>query len=295
VYWLILSAALWMLASPQAGLAQTNETCLACHQVEGSKVRFPGGGEIDVTVDPKKFAASVHAPLTCVTCHTDQADYPHRPVKAKTARSYHVLAQQICATCHADQAKVFEASIHGQGLRMGLADVPTCTSCHTAHAVVRPKTAAFRNNIPETCGNCHSDKAVMGRYGLRPVYQAYVEEFHGVTTRLYRLVTPLVPSPSAVCYDCHTAHAVRRPADPESPVAPANVLATCRTCHKTAGRFFATAWNEHQAPSMRHSPLVYMVQVFYKILIPGVVGLLALLTALDLWFWAVTRWGGRKA
>lgn len=292
--WLILLAALWMMAFPQVGLAQTNETCLACHQAGGSKVRFPDGSEIDVTVDPKRFAASVHASLTCVTCHADQAEYPHRPVKAKTARSYHVLAQQICATCHADQAKVYEASVHGQGLLRGLPDVPTCTSCHTAHAVVRPKTAAFRNNTPETCGNCHADGAVMGRYGLRPIYQAYVEEFHGVTTRLYRLVTPTELSPAAVCYDCHTAHAVRRTADPASPVAPANLLATCRTCHKTAGRFFATAWNEHQAPSMQHSTLVYVVAVFYKILIPSVVCLLVLLTVLDLRYWAVTRWGGRK-
>lgn len=295
MFWLTLAVAAWLLFLPQPGLAQTNEACLGCHQAEGLKLRFPGGGgEIDVRVDPQKFAASVHKDLTCTTCHAQHTGYPHPKVAATTARAYHVLAQQICATCHADQAKAFEDGIHGQGVRMGLADVPTCTSCHTAHAVIRPKSAEFRNNIPETCGNCHASDAVMRRYGLRPIYQAYVEEFHGVTTRLYRIVTPLSPSPAAVCYDCHRAHDVKRAADPASPVSKANILATCRTCHKDAGRFFATAWNEHRPPSPRHSPLVWLVQRFYLVLIPGVVGVLAVLTVLDLWFWATVRWGGRQ-
>ncbi|MCL6634603.1 MAG: NADH-quinone oxidoreductase subunit J [Peptococcaceae bacterium] len=186
----------------------------------------------------------------------------------------------MCATCHAEQTRAFESSVHGRGVRMGLGDAPLCTSCHTAHAVIKTKTAAFRNNIPEVCGNCHADPQIMRRYGLLPVYQTYQAEFHGVTTRLYRLVTPLAPSPAAVCYDCHTAHSVLRVADPASAVSPANLLATCRRCHTAAGRFFATGWTEHKIPSLRDATLVFMVQVFYWVLIPGTVGVLALLTAL---------------
>ena len=292
MYWLILLAAAWILGSPQPAVAQDNESCLACHQVEGTAITFPDGA-LDVTINSKKFAASVHKDFTCTTCHTKHTGYPHPARTATSRRSYRVVAQQICSTCHTDQSKTYELSVHGRGLRMGLGDVPLCTSCHTTHAIIKPKSAAFRNSIPETCGNCHADDAVMRRYGLRPVYQAYVEEFHGVTTRLYRLVTPAVRSPSAVCYDCHTAHAVRRVADPQSPVAPANVLTTCRRCHAKAGPLFATAWNEHRIPSLRHSTLVYLAQMFYLILIPGVVGVLVVLTGLDLWHWAVTRWGGR--
>ena len=292
MYWLILLAVAWILGFPQASLAQDNAACLGCHEVEGTKISFPDGA-LDVTINAKKFAASVHKDFTCTTCHTNHTGYPHPPRTATSRRAYQVLAQQICATCHADQAQIFDLSVHGRGVRMGLGDVPLCASCHTAHAVIKPKSAAFRNNIPEVCGNCHADEAVMTRYGLRPVYQAYVEEFHGVTTRLYRLVTPAIRSPSAVCYDCHTAHTVRRVADPLSPVAPGNLVATCRTCHTKAGRLFATAWTEHRAPSLRHSVLVYLVQLFYLILIPGVVAVLVILTGMDMWHWAVTRWGGR--
>jgi predicted CXXCH cytochrome family protein len=292
VYWLILVATAWLLISPSPALAQGNEVCLSCHQVPGTKVSFPGGGDLDVTIDPKKFGASVHAQFTCTTCHTKYTGYPHPPRTARSARAYRVEAMQTCAACHADEKKAFDGSIHGQGVRMGLGDVPVCASCHTAHAVIHPKTAAFRNNIPEVCGNCHADEAIMRRYGIRTVYQAYTQEFHGVTTRLYRIVQPMSPSPAAVCYDCHTAHTVKRVDDPTSPVAPANLLTTCRKCHASAGRFFTTAWTEHRIPSMQHSALVYLVQLFYLVLIPSVVGVLVILTALDLWHWAVARWGG---
>lgn len=291
-YWLLPAIFLYILLVPQPGLAQENQECLACHQVEGTKINFPDGA-LDVTIDPKKFAASVHKDLTCTTCHTRHTGYPHPPRTAPSRRAYQILSQQICATCHADQERVFAESVHGRGQRFGLGDVPTCATCHTAHAVMRPKSAAFRNASPEVCGSCHADEAIMRRYGLLPVYQVYAEEFHGVTARLYRIVTPLRPSPAAVCHDCHTAHTVRRVTDPISPVHPNNVLATCRTCHREAGPLFTAAWNEHRRPSLQHSPLVYLVQWFYLVLVPGTVTVLALLTILDLWHWAVARWGGR--
>lgn len=282
-------AAVVVLGTGGPAAAQENAACLGCHEAAGMEVTFPDGSRLSATVHPQRFGASVHAPLPCVTCHAGQADYPHPPRGAQSARAYQVASQQICATCHADAAAAYAAGSHGRALARGSADVPLCTSCHTAHEVVPPTTAAFRNNAPELCGNCHADEALMARYGVRVVYQAYTEEFHGVTTRLYRIVTPMSPSPAAVCADCHTAHRVLPPADPASTVSPANVLATCRTCHTTAGRFFAAAWTEHRTPSLRFATLVYLVQVFYWILIPGTVAVLVALTALDLWYWAWVR------
>lgn len=235
MYWLLFIVAAWLLISPRPTLAQDTQACLACHQAEGTKVTFPGGGELDVTINPKAFAGSVHGVFTCTTCHTQHKGYPHPPRTANTSRAYRVVAQRACATCHTDQMTVFDDSIHGRGVRLGLADVPLCTSCHTAHAVIKAKGAAFRNSIPEVCGNCHADPTIMRRYGLEPVYQAYLAEFHGVTTRLYRIVTPLSKSPAAVCYDCHTAHSVQRVSDTESTVHPTKLLATCRNCHRDAG------------------------------------------------------------
>lgn len=293
MYWIIPIVAAWWLIAPPPALAQDNQVCLGCHAAPGLTVTFPsGGGALPATIDGRAFAASVHASLPCATCHSRQTTIPHPPKDARTARAYRVVAQQVCAGCHTDAQQAFERGVHGQGVRLGLADVPLCTTCHSAHAVIRVKSPAFRNNIPEVCGNCHADATVMRRYGLAPVYQAYTEEFHGVTTRLYRLATPLEPSPAAVCYDCHRSHDVRRVADPAAPVHPTHLLETCRRCHARAGPFFATAWTEHRAPGPRFATLVWLVQVFYGILIPTTVGVLLVLTVLDFWHFAVRKWGG---
>jgi predicted CXXCH cytochrome family protein len=43
----------------------------------------------------------------------------------------------------------------------------------------------------------------------------------------------------ATCIDCHPAHQIRPPDDPESTVHPANVVATCGRCHADAARMAA--------------------------------------------------------
>jgi predicted CXXCH cytochrome family protein len=294
VYWLVLAVAAWLITAPQPASAQDNQVCLACHQADGMSVAFPDGSALGATINPQVFEGSTHGQFPCVTCHEKYTEYPHPPLIARTARAYSVEAQAVCGTCHAERQQEFAASVHGQGLRLGLGDVPLCTSCHTAHGVIKTDTAAFRNNIPEVCGNCHADERIMRRYGLLPVYQTYLNEFHGVTTRLYRIVTPLESSPAAVCYDCHTAHSVQRTSEPGSQVHPDNLLGTCRRCHADAGRFFAAGWTEHKRPSLRDAPLVFLVQVFYWILIPSTLLVLVVLTGLDMWHFAVKKWGGGR-
>lgn len=287
------------LAVPPAGpapvaraqeAAQENDTCLACHTAPGMVLRLPSTELISVTIDPVRFKDSAHGrAVTCTTCHPDNAAVPHPAVKVRTMREYRDLRSEVCATCHTDAVEKFGASVHGRARQMGFGDAPNCTTCHNPHDAARVKTPAFRNNTPQLCGTCHADPAVMRKYGLRAVYTAYVSEFHGVTTALYRLTEPQSPTPAAICTDCHGGHAIRAASDPASTVHPANVLATCRSCHPTAGRFFATAWTEHRTPAPDASPLVFYVQLFYRILIPATVGFLGLLTVLDLGRWATDQ------
>lgn len=287
----LFAAMLW--AAPPAAAqdaAAESEMCLACHTQSGMVLELPSTEVVSVTIDPKRFAASAHGQaLTCTTCHEANAEIPHRPVTAKTMREYGQTRSQICATCHGDAAEAFAASVHGRAGRMGFTDTPTCTTCHNPHDAARVKTPAFRNNLPQLCGTCHADPKIMQKYGLRAVYQTYISEFHGVTTTLYKLTKPLSPTPAAICNDCHGGHDIRSAGDPASRVHQANILGTCRTCHAEAGRFFATAWTEHQTPSPRASPLVYYVQLFYRFLIPATVAFLGLLTVLDLGRWATDR------
>ena len=285
---LIAGAALIVFAGPAA--AQDNDTCLACHTAPGTVMTLPSTEVVSVTIDPQRFRNSAHGQaLSCATCHPKNTQVPHPAVEAKSLKEYQRIAAGICRTCHPDAVEAFAGSVHGRAQQMGFGDAPTCVTCHNPHDASRVRTAAFRNNLPQLCGTCHADPRVMQKYGLRPVYQTYINEFHGVTTTLYKLTKPRDPTPAAICTDCHGGHDIRAAADPASRVHPSNVRATCTTCHAGAGRFFATAWTEHKTPGPHAAPLVWYVRLFYAFLIPATIAFLGLLTVLDLGRWATDQ------
>ena len=285
---LIAGAALVAFAGPAA--AQDPETCLGCHTAPGMVLTFPSTEVVSVAIDAARFKNSAHGQaLTCATCHPKNVEVPHPAVTAKSLKDYQRIAAGVCASCHGEAVAVFAASVHGRAQRMGFGDAPTCVTCHNPHDASRVRTAAFRNNLPQLCGTCHGDPRIMQKYGLRAVYQTYISEFHGVTTTLYKLTKPRDPTPAAICTDCHGGHDIRAAGDPASRVHPGKVLGTCQTCHPGAGRYFATAWTEHATPGPRAAPLVWYVQLFYAVLIPGTVAFLGLLTVLDLGRWATDQ------
>lgn len=285
-----LAGLIWAAPPAAAQDAAENEMCLACHTQPGAVMTLPSTEVISVTIDPARFAESPHGKvLTCTTCHAGNAEIPHPATGAKDLRAYQQRAVAVCEGCHADRVEQVAASVHGRAVRMGFADVPLCTTCHNPHDAARVVSGAYRNNIPQLCGTCHADPRIMAKYGLRPVYETYAREFHGVTTTLYKLTKPQGPAPAAVCTDCHGEHDIRAAADPASKVHADNLVATCRQCHAQAGGFFAAAWTEHRTPSPVEAPLVFYVQRFYGLLIPATVAFLGLLTVLDLGRWATDQ------
>jgi hypothetical protein len=92
-----------------------------------------------------------------------------------------------------------------------------------------------------------------------------------------------------VCYDCHGVHEIRRVDDPEKGLqVRENLLARCQVCHPDATLEFSDSWTSHYIPSPQNNPLVYYVNLFYKFLIPGVLGGMAVLVALDA-SWQIRR------
>lgn len=283
---LVAGMVLW----PPPVAAQDNETCLACHTQPGTVLTLPSTEVVSATIDRQRFAASPHGKiLTCTTCHSANAQIPHPALRVRTLREFQKQASTICQSCHPEQVGQFAQSVHGRAVQMGFEDVPICTTCHNPHDAARVISAEYRNNIPQLCGTCHADPRIMEKYGLRPVYETYIKEFHGVTTTLYKLTKPYGPTPAAVCTDCHGTHDIRAAGDPAAKINPANVLTTCRQCHPTAGRYFATAWTEHKTPGPEAAPLVWYVQLFYGFLIPATVAFLGVLTVLDLGRWATDQ------
>jgi hypothetical protein len=150
-------------------------------------------------------------------------------------------AVNSCLDCHSAQAgrlevtpEKFSQDIHAQ---KGL----TCTSCHGGDSSSYDPTVAMshkagwkgkidRKQIPQLCGSCHSNPALMRTYNpsLRTdQLDQYHTSIHGK-----RLATG--DDKVAVCVDCHSVHDIRPPNDPRSTVNPVNVAKTCSRCHSDA-------------------------------------------------------------
>ncbi len=352
---LLLLAALGGYRHPtvaaQLSQSASNDTCLACHSMEGMQKNFADGSLLVLTIDKERFAQSVHAAegLTCVSCHTDIAGFPHPEVKAQNAREYtiqqvslckqchteqfeksmdsvhqkaldagnanaavcidchnphqqsrlkdpqtgqtlpemRVLIPQTCARCHSSIYNTYRNSVHGTALtEENNPDVPTCIDCHGIHNIPNPTTAQFRNDIPLLCARCHTDPKRMSKYGLSTeVLNTYVADFHGTTITLFEKVSASQPSNKAVCIDCHGIHDISRVNDPQTGIAiKQNLLLRCQRCHPDATtETFTDAWLGHYIPNPQKYPLIYYVNLFYKIFIPTVLGGMAIFVASDIY------------
>jgi hypothetical protein len=94
---------------------------------------------------------------------------------------------------------------------------------------------------------------------------------------------------AAVCTDCHGVHDIQKSDDPKSTVMAANLQRTCGKCHEGASASFPQAWLSHYVPTPQKAPIVWGVMLFYKVMIPFMVGGLVLQIALHLWRVVVNR------
>jgi predicted CXXCH cytochrome family protein len=180
--------------------------------------------------------------------------------------------------------------VHGKAVTQGNSDVPVCTDCHRAHDVADPRAGALSLRTAEICGRCHTDPKMMKRYGLSTnVVETYLADFHGMAATLQKGKKGKGDRLAAGCTDCHGVHDIQRPDDPKSSVMQANLVKTCGKCHVGATADFPKAWMSHYEPSLKKSPLVWSVQLFYYVLIPFILISLVLQIALHLWRVVVNR------
>jgi nitrate/TMAO reductase-like tetraheme cytochrome c subunit len=247
------------------------EVCKKCHFANYTKT-------LDSIHYDVLSKGNVIAPL-CTDCHgAHNVTSPDKP-KARIS--------QTCSLCHPSVYQAYASSVHGKALvEESNGDVPVCTDCHGSHNIHDPRTASFRLETPALCASCHSNSELMNKYGISDqVLKTYLQDFHGVSITLYQQQATEVQASSiqAVCTDCHGIHDITRTDAPGSPVMKANLLDTCRKCHPTATENFPEVWLSHYEPTLDKSPLVYLVKIFYSIMIPFVIGGLALHILLDIW------------
>jgi predicted CXXCH cytochrome family protein len=255
------------------------EQCKSCHFANYTK-----------TLDGVHFAVMAkgnRSAALCVDCHGAHAIT--RPTEPRARIS------QTCAGCHAAVNTTYLGSVHGKGLTAGNQDVPVCTDCHRAHDIVDPRGGVLALRTPEVCGRCHTDANLMGRYGLSTkVVDTYLWDFHGMSSTLKRARGGTArpkegEAIAAVCTDCHGVHDIQSSRDPTSSVYRTNLVRTCRKCHPGATEAFPASWLSHYEPSPQKAPLVWLVQRFYQVMIPFMVGGLVLQIALHLWRVVVNR------
>ncbi len=246
---------------------QLEGTCQNCHQEQSHLSQD--------SVHAKALAAGNKNAATCVDCHNPH-DQP-----ALTDANHQLLPEaqlaipQICARCHSAIYNQYKDSVHGAALTQeNNTDVPTCVSCHGVHNISDPTAASFRLNSPQMCAKCHTDASIMNKYGISTqVLSTYVADFHGTTVTLFNKTSPGQETNKPVCFDCHGVHDIKQVNDPENGLAmKQNLLQTCQRCHPDANANFPNAWMSHYVPSPTHFPIVYYVNLFYKIFIPTVIG-----------------------
>lgn len=197
-------------------LALSDRSCLKCHEDKNIKAEETGHS---LFVDENQILESAHKDIACVKCHTDVTPDHERPCIS--------AGKTDCSNCHSDLSQYYLASAHGTAYMDNNHDAPYCTDCHGDHAVKEisdPEAMAYRGNIPNLCGSCHTDSSNV-EVGHNS-YKDYSKSVHGRSLSGKGLLV------SAVCTDCHTTHFELNSEDERSSTHHYNISATCAGCHK---------------------------------------------------------------
>jgi cytochrome c7-like protein len=230
-------------------------SCAACHDDQAAKYHD------SIHSWAKEKAGLTDAAPACADCH---GTHDIRGTDDGAGRVYRSNIPQTCGACHQGVVDRYEKGIHAIALRKNNPQAPVCTDCHTAHAIQRADTVAWRLSVAGECGTCHAD-----------VVASFRRTFHGKVTELgYTRV--------AACADCHGAHDILPASNPASTISRARRVETCRKCHAGANEQFVK-FDPHPNPRIyARSPVMWWLNQFYTVLIAGCFGFFGLHSAL--WF-----------
>jgi cytochrome b subunit of formate dehydrogenase len=155
----------------ESGLLVT-ATCADCHTAHGE---LPPDDERS-TVHHENIAA------TCGSCHhgieetfkesihwPGDNDEGHKLPSCNSCHSSHTISRadrddfrfrmmDQCGRCHEAEAETFFDTFHGKVSRLGSAGAAKCYDCHGTHNILpisEPASTLGRDNVVETCGQCH--------------------------------------------------------------------------------------------------------------------------------------------
>lgn len=236
------------------------------------------------SVHQRELAAGNNEAAVCTDCHNPHTQQYLTNDSGELLDYARLHIPETCSQCHSAIYETYKGSVHGAALtQQGNLDVPTCINCHGVHNIQSPNTVTFRNTTPFLCAECHTNNALMHKYGISTdVLNTYVADFHGTTVVLFDKTFPDQPTNKPVCTDCHGVHDIAFADDPNKGLQTReNLLVRCQQCHPDATANFPDSWMSHYIPSPEKYPIVYYVNLFYKFFIPAVLAPMALLVVMD--------------
>lgn len=246
----------------------SNKDCLSCHEEKGLTKTAPGGKEVSLFFDAATFQKSVHKAFKCVDCH-EIREIPHPDAsRMRRCASCHTAAERVfresihknkasckachghhtvtpvqemrsstCNDCHSSSYSEFRSGVHAKGIPKNT-EAASCWDCHGSHEIYAgrdQRSSIYHQNLPATCGKCHSDSSLMQTYGVKAAdsYSLFMDSIHGRALKKTGEVS------AAVCSDCHGSHRIRPTADPTSRVSKTNLSHTCGECHPQIDTLFS--------------------------------------------------------
>ncbi len=277
------------LNSPESRFSDMNQpdTCGKCH-----------GGDKLTTKEHSiykrnlitRYKSSVHwqalnegkRAASCTDCHGSHNILPSGFDESGVSRENEANS---CKKCHRLEGEAFWDGPHGDALRHGNNDVPTCSTCHGDHDMASLRVRggdAKQWAATQVCIWCHGNSRMMARYGLdtTPV-DSYMQDFHGLTQRG-------TLGASATCADCHDPHHSLPATHPNSRMHITNRGPTCGKCHGQVTENFAMSFSHKKSIEIEGTRLESIIKMVYIILIFVTIGGMLLYVTL-VWFKAVRK------
>ncbi|MEN8154046.1 MAG: cytochrome b/b6 domain-containing protein [Acidobacteriota bacterium] len=277
------------LNSPESRFSDQNQpdTCGKCHGGDKLATKEHSIYKRNIIT---RYKSSVHwqglkegkRAASCTDCHGShnilQSGFQDSGVsRANEANS--------CLKCHRLEGIAFWDGPHGDALKHGNNDVPTCTTCHGDHDMASLKVRggdAKQWAATQVCIWCHGNSRMMARYGLdtTPV-DSYMLDFHGLTQRG-------TLGASATCADCHDPHHSLPSTHPNSRMHISNRGPTCGKCHGKVSDNFAMSFSHKKSLEIPGTKLESIIEIVYILIIIFTIGGMLLYVTM-VWFKSVRK------
>ena len=261
------------------------DTCLGCHLERVKTKRDQGFAarykESDHYRALSKAGLSLSA--TCLSCHGGHTVRPVDDPQSKVSRQNII---RTCGACHAGIERDYLEGVHGKDYVKGIQEVPVCTDCHNEHDIRSPEdldSGVYATKVAAVCSRCHDNETMARQYGLLTSrLKTFSASYHGTASKFGEVKV-------ANCSSCHGHHGIRPSTDPLSSINPANLAATCGTCHPGAGENFSKG-KIHVVSEKTENRWGYTVKMVYIVVIAGLISVFLAFIVADLFRRARIRW-----